>query len=192
MLLAMRARRLPIGILVSLAIIAITAGILYAHGRSPICTCGYVELFWWGPKGSAGESQHLFDIYSGSHILHGLIFYFLIWLIGRGHMPLWVGLILATLVESGWEQWENSNYIITRYRTAGFDYNGDSIVNSVGDMLSMVVGFLIAAVMPIWTSLLLLVGTELGMAWLIHDNLTLNIIGVVHPIEEISKWQDMR
>ena len=81
--------------LISLAIIAATAAIHYVSGRALICKCGYVKFFWWGPKGTAEESQHFLDIYSTSHVLHGLIFYFLLWLIARGHLSVWARLVLA-------------------------------------------------------------------------------------------------
>jgi hypothetical protein len=176
----------------SLAIIAVTAAILHMYGRSLICPCGFVKLFWWGPRGDLQESQHLLDIYSATHMLHGILLYFLIWLIGRGRVPPAAGLIIAVLLESGWELWENSNYLIDRYNKAGVVYAGDSIINSVGDLLVMMLGFLIAATAPIWVSVLILVGTEVGLALLIRDNLLLNIINLIHPIDWISKWQELR
>jgi uncharacterized protein DUF2585 len=176
--------------LISLAIIGATAAILYASGRAPICKCGFVKLWWWGPKGTAEESQHFLDIYSTSHVLHGLIFYFLLQLISRGHLSVWARLVLAVLLESGWELFENSGFIIQRYQAADVVYNGDSIINSVGDIVSMAVGFLIAARVPAWVSILLLIGTELGDLALIRDNLTLNILNLIHPVEWITKWQE--
>jgi hypothetical protein len=103
---------------------------------------------------------------------------------------MWAGLVLAVLLESGWELYENSNYLINRYRAAGYDYSGDSIINSVGDIFAMVIGYLFAAVAPWWASVLLLVGVEVGMGALIRDNLLLNIINLIKPIPWISKWQD--
>ena len=99
-LLRMMIRRLTFASasLISLGIILITAVIHYAAGRSPICKCGYVKLFWWGPKGAAGESQHFLDIYSTSHVLHGLILYFLLWFICRGRLSVWARLVILNLV----------------------------------------------------------------------------------------------
>ena len=176
--------------LISLAIIAATAAIHYWAGRSPICKCGYVKLWWWGEKAAPEELQHIFDIYSTSHVLHGLIFYFLLWLISRGHLSVWARLVIAVLIESGWELYENSNYLINRYRLAGYDYSGDSIINSVGDIVSMITGFLIASRLPAWVSVVLLIATEVIVAILIRDNLLLNIINLIHPIAWITKWQD--
>jgi hypothetical protein len=176
--------------LISLGIIAVTAALHYWVGRAPICKCGFVKLWWWGEKGAPEESQHLLDIYTLSHVLHGLIFFFLIWLIFRGRLSVWAGLVLAVIIESGWELFENSNYLVNRYRAAGFDYSGDSVINSVADIFAMAVGYLFAALVPWWVSLLLLVGVEVGMATLIRDNLLLNIIALIKPIPWISKWQD--
>ena len=188
----MRKLSLPIAALISLAIIAVTATVLYMYGRALICPCGFVKLFWWGPRGDLQESQHLLDIYSATHALHGILLYFVIWLIGRGRVPAAVGLIVAMLLESGWELWENSNSIIDRYNKAGVVYAGDSIINSVGDLLMMMLGFLIAATAPAWVSVLILIATEVGLALLIRDNLLLNIINLIHPIDWISKWQELR
>ncbi|WP_088344039.1 MULTISPECIES: DUF2585 family protein [Rhodomicrobium] len=174
-----------------LAGVALLAGLLYYNGRSPICACGTVKLFDVG--GFAGEdSQHIFDWYSFSHILHGLIFYFFIWLIGRGRVPFAVGLLIATAIEGGWELFENSAYIINKYKDTAItaSYNGDSIINSVADLLTMVAGFFLAAWLPVVVSVALLIGIEVWMAWLIRDNLTTNIINLVHPIEWVTKWQE--
>jgi hypothetical protein len=176
--------------LISLGIIAATAAIHYWAGRSLICKCGFVKLWWWGAKGAPEESQHIFDIYATSHVLHGIIFYFLLWLISRGHLSVWARLVMAVLLESGWELFENGNYLINRYRAAGVDYSGDSIINSVADIVSMMTGFLIASRVPPWVSVLILIATEVIVAILIRDNLLLNIISLVHPIEWITKWQE--
>ena len=176
--------------LISLCIIGVTAAIHYAAGRSLICKCGYVKLFWWGARGAPGESQHFLDIYATSHVLHGMLFYFFLWFVCRGHLSVGARLVIAVLLESGWELFENSNYMIGRYQSADVTYSGDTIVNSVGDMLSMMVGFLIAARVPAWVSVLLLIGAELGVLVLIRDNLTLNIVNLIHPVEWITKWQE--
>ena len=175
--------------LISLGIIAATAAIHFWAGRSPICKCGFVKLWWWGEKAAPQESQHILDIYATSHVLHGIIFYFVLWLISRGHLSMWARLVIAVLLEAGWELFENSNYLINRYRAQGVDYSGDSIINSVADIVAMMVGFLIASRLPPWVSVLLLIATEVIVAMLIRDNLLLNIITLTYPIEWITKWQ---
>jgi hypothetical protein len=180
-------------LLIGLGILAITAGLLYAAGRSPICPCGTVKLFDFVPK-AAEDSQHIFDWYTFSHILHGLIFYFFIWLIGRGRVPFLVGILIALVLESGWELFENSQYIINRYQSQSISehYNGDSILNAIGDILTMAAGFFLASLLPVLASIALLIGIEVWMAWMIRDNLTLNIISLTHPIPAITEWQEGR
>ena len=180
-------------LLIGLGLIALSAALLYAAGRSLICPCGTVKLFDFVPK-TAEDSQHIFDWYTFSHVLHGLIFYFAIWLIGRGRVPFAVGILIAIALEGGWELFENSQYIIDRYQsqTISEHYNGDSVINSVGDILTMAFGFFLASRLPVVASIVVLIGVELGMAWMIRDNLTLNIISLTHPIASISQWQEGR
>ena len=178
------------GIVISLLIIAAVGIFHYSLGRPLMCKCGYVQLFWMGPKGAPEESQHIVDLYTTSHVLHGLIFYFLIWLVFRGRVSLGFGLIIATLIEGTWEVVENSRWLIERYGDAGAaEYAGDSIINSMADVVAMASGFLFAAAAPVWLSVVLLVGTELWMLWMIRDNLTLNIINLIRPNEKLIQWQ---
>ena len=180
-------------LLIGLGILAITAGLLYWAGRSLICPCGTVKLFDFFPN-PAEDSQHIFDWYTFSHILHGLIFYFLIWLVGRGRVPFTVGILIALVLESGWELFENSQYIINRYQSQSISehYNGDSVINAIGDILTMAAGFFLASLLPVLASVAVLIGIEVWMAWMIRDNLTLNIISLTHPIQSITQWQEGR
>jgi hypothetical protein len=173
----------------ALLIIASAAAIELAMGRHPICTCGVVDL-WVGARDSPRTSQMLADWYSLSHIVHGLLFYALLWLIVRRWPVSW-RLIAAVAAEAGWEVIENTPLVIDRYRetTAALGYSGDSILNSVSDMLMMCAGFVLARKLPVWGSVLLLLLLELIPLFVIRDNLALNIWNLLAPNPAVAAWQ---
>jgi hypothetical protein len=186
---------LPTWILVGAGIIAAQAAILLAMGQPPVCTCGTVKL-WHGVVRSAENSQQLTDWYSLSHFIHGLIMYFVAWLLWTrwrlfGGRPARFALPIATFVEAAWEVAENTPMVIDRYRavTVSFGYSGDSVLNSMGDIGCMVIGFLVAARLPWWVSLALAIGFELLTLYVIRDNLTLNVVMLFWPVEAIRQWQ---
>jgi hypothetical protein len=175
--------------IVFLALIAAQAISLYLMGRVPICTCGYVKLFEPGVN-TPGNSQHISDWYTPSHIIHGFLFYLAGYLIFR-RRSFGVRLTFAAIIEIAWELLENSPIIIDRYRSATIanGYEGDSILNSVMDTVAMAIGFLFASRAPIWLTVLIAIGFELLTGWIIRDNLTLNVLMLVWPVDAIREWQ---
>jgi hypothetical protein len=175
--------------LFALLIIAAAAVIELAMGRHPICTCGTIDL-WVGSRDGPKTSQMLSDWYSLSHIVHGLLFFALLWLIAR-RWPVGRRFLAAMLIEALWEVIENTPFVIDRYRatTAALGYSGDSVLNSMSDIVMMAVGFLLARKLPVWASIALLVALEIIPLFLIRDNLTLNIWALLAPNAAVQAWQ---
>jgi hypothetical protein len=173
------------------ALVAATGLVLLFMGRLPICRCGYVSL-WHGQVMSAGNSQHVSDWYTFSHVIHGFLFYGLFWLVGgRRGMPIGLRLAAAVALEGAWEIAENTDTVINRYReaTIALDYYGDSVLNSVADVLAMVLGFVLTSRWPVWLIVLLGLAMELVVGYLIRDNLTLNVLMLLWPLDAVRQWQ---
>jgi len=173
----------------AILIVAIQALFLYLMGQPPICECGYVKA-WEGKVKSSGNSQHISDWYTFSHIIHGFVFYGFLHLafpkLSAGYR-----FVLASGMEAGWEIFENTPVIINHYRQQALaqGYIGDSVLNSFFDTVSMCLGFLFAWRVPVWATIATAIGFELFVAYSIRDNLTLNILNFIYASPAIADWQ---
>jgi uncharacterized protein DUF2585 len=171
-------------------VLAAVAAILAAMGRAWWCRAGDGGL-WAGDVWSRHNSQHFLDPYAFTHVLHGLVFYALVWAVFRRHAGAvgraWIGFLL----EAAWEVIENTDVVIGRYRAAtiSLDYYGDSVANSIGDILSYGVGYALAGVLPVWVSVATFVLVDGLLVLWIRDSLLLNVLMLVHPIEAVRQWQ---
>ena len=184
-------RRYGWAILATVAVLALTAAIQAGMGRLPLGPDG--RLGWWeGDVWSSENSQRVADPYSFSHIIHGILFFALLAWAARW-MPLGWRFLIALLLEAGWEVLENSPIIINRYREATIaqGYVGDSVLNSCCDVLMMVMGFVFAWRMKAWLSVAAVVAMEVVCLLWVRDNLTLNVIMLVYPIDAIKAWQSV-
>ena len=176
-------------VLLVLGLLVVQASVLFLFGQPAICRCGYV-LVWDGNVHGSGNSQHLSDWYSFSHIIHGIIFYFLLtWLFP--HMSVWKRLVIALGIEVSWELIENTPLVIDAYRQQALaqGYTGDSIINSLSDSLMMLGGFLLAQRVPWWSVLALALMLEIFTGYAIHDGLMLNILNFIHVFPAVQHWQ---
>lgn len=179
----------PRPLIIALLLVGAAAALLLAMGRPPNCTCGTVAL--WEPSAdSARTSQMLADWYSPSHVIHGLLFYWLLWLAFR-RWPIEQRFLAAMAIEAAWEIIENTPMVIDRYReaTVALGYTGDSVINSLSDIAMMAIGFVIARRLPVWSSIMLAIVLELAALVVIRDNLTLNVLMLLAPSDAIRAWQ---
>lgn len=173
-----------------LGLLVLQVFVLWLMGQPAICECGYIK--WWeGVVLSPGNSQHIADWYTFSHIIHGLLFYWLLSVIFP-RVPVVARLLLAMGMEISWEILENTPMVIEHYRQQALaaGYTGDSILNSLSDTLAMMLGFVAAWKLPVWGSIMLGLGLEGVPLWAMRDGLSLNIIGFFHQFDFISQWQN--
>ena len=176
-------------ILVIALIIAGAGAALFFMGRNPFCECGIIS-FWSGDVLSNQNSQQFADPYTFTHIIHGFGFFLLLHLIAK-RLPVGTRAVIAVFLEAIWEVFENTDMVINRYRaeTLSLDYYGDSIFNSVGDILTTAFGFLIAARVPVWVTVMLFIFIEATLVFWIRDSLFLNRLMLIYPSEGFKVWQ---
>ncbi|HEY5885350.1 MAG TPA: DUF2585 family protein [Pyrinomonadaceae bacterium] len=170
-------------------LLIVTALLLRLEGRLWICACGTIKA-WVGNTCSSDNSQHVLDPFSFTHVLHGIAFYWIIGWLGARLRSLWQ-ILLAVAVECAWEVFENTNFVIDRYRTAtaALGYTGDTVINATGDILCCLAGFLIAKRLGFWRSLVVFLLVELMLILWIKDSLLLQILMLISPIAAIKNWQ---
>lgn len=168
-----------VGVFIALAVILTLMGQPAHNPSGPTAVWGDLE-----------HSRHLLDWYTLSHIVHGFIFYLVLWLFFRD-WPLENRALAALVLEAAWEVIENTPWVINRYRdvTVSGDYVGDTVINSLVDLLAMLVGFWIASRIPVWLTVALAVAAELAALVAVRDNLTLNVLMLLWPVEAIRVWQ---
>lgn len=173
------------GVLVVLAMVFTLRGM----GRVWWCKVGDLSP-WAGDIWSAHNSQHFLDPYTFTHVLHGVAFFGILWLVARKLSVPW-RFVIALGLEAAWEIAENTEAVIQKYResTISLDYYGDSVLNSVADVASCGLGFAIAASVPWWASVAFFAGTELFLAWWIRDSLLMNVLMLTYPLESVRQWQ---
>ena len=145
---------------------------------------------WSGNIRSSHNSQFMTDPYTFSHITHGVLLYGMLWLAARG-LPRRARFVLAMALECAWEVLENTDIVIQRYRaeTISLNYYGDSVVNSMCDVLAAAAGFILAALLPARATLIAVVALEIALALWIRDSLLLNVVMLVRPIQAVRTWQ---
>lgn len=176
-------------LLIAPALVAAAVAAEFAMGRLPLGPDHHFA--WWaGNIWSSAQSQRVADPYSFSHVVHGVLFYALLWLCAR-RWPIDTRLLAAVALEAAWEVLENSPIIINRYRavTIALGYEGDSVLNSMSDVVMMAIGFIVAWRARPWVSVTMVAVFEVGMVLLVRDNLTLNIVMLLWPIAAIKDWQ---
>ena len=176
-------------IVAGIAVLIVTAAVELWMGRLPLGPDGKFG-FWEGNIWSSEQSQRFADPYTFSHTIHGMLFYGFLWLVAR-RLPVRYRFVFALVLEAAWEILENSPIIINRYRevTISLGYVGDSVFNSLSDILFAGLGFLFAWRARMWVTIVVIVAMEVGTALWVRDNLTLNIIMLVHPLDAIKAWQ---
>ena len=179
--------------LAAVAILAFTALVELRLGRLPFCKCGIIRL-WSGDIWSNQASQQFTDPYTFTHIILGVLWYMLVWWIAGKRLSTGARFLAAVLIESAWEIFENTDFVIQRYRTVtiSLDYYGDSVFNSMGDIVAMMSGYFLASRLPVRVTIAAAVLLDLFLLFWYRDSLALNILMLIYPVDAIKNWQMFR
>jgi len=179
--------------LAAVAILAFTALVELRLGRLPFCKCGIIR-FWSGDIWSNQASQQFTDPYTLTHIIHGVLWYVLVWWIAGKRLSAGGRFLAAVLIESAWEIFENTDFVIQRYRTVtiSLDYYGDSVFNSMGDIIAMMSGYFLASKLPVRVTVVSALLLDLFLLFWYRDSLALNILMLIYPVDAIKNWQMFR
>ena len=172
------------------ALLLAAMGTLHLMGQPWWCSEG--DLWPWAADiNSTHNSQHLVDAYTLTHVLHGIALYAILWALAGARLEQRNRFLVAMAVETAWEIFENTDFVIGRYReaTISLDYFGDSILNSIGDIGACATGYALAMAIPAWASVALFAGVEIFLLLWIRDSLLLNIVMLLRPLESIKAWQ---
>ena len=179
----------PWTVAAAIGLTAVDALVLHLMGRRLWCSCGSPSPWAWDIW-SSHNSQHLIDPYTFTHVLHGAVYYAVLRLLLGARRPS-LRALLAVMIEVGWEIGENTNTVIAAYReaTIALNYYGDSIANSVGDVIAFALGYTAVMRLPVWVSVVAFVAVEAALLLTIRDGLVLNIVMLLHPFSAIKTWQ---
>ena len=185
----LRKRGFATDAVILLAIVVFAGSLELEMGRTPTYQYGPVRV-WSGDIHSNENSQQIADPYTLTHLIHGAAFYGLTRAM-LGAELIGVRVIVAVTAESAWEVFENTDMVIKRYRvaTTSLDYYGDSVLNSVFDILASLLGFCLAWRLPMRVTAIWIVLIELVLVLWVRDNLTLNILMLIYPIKAVEAWQ---
>lgn len=174
----------------SVAVGSLMTAVLALLGRLWWCKLGDAAIYVNDAWNSSHTSQHFLDPYTFTHILHGVLFFWIAGLLFAKMATGWQYLV-AVGVEAAWEVLENTNWVIDKYRenTASLDYFGDSIANSAGDLIACAAGFWIAVKFGWWRSLAFFIAVEVFLLLWIRDGLLLNIVMLLYPLDAVKNWQ---
>lgn len=175
--------------LLSLLLVGLMGAMELWLGRNLACPCG-IKL-WHSVISNYGNSQHLFDWYSMVHVLHGLAYYWLVTLFDRKNkLSIIQKFVIAVFLSCAFEVIENTKWIIAAYRShySTFHYTGDSVVNSIGDVISVSIGFWVTTKAKLWMSITFFCVDVILIVYALNTVITSNTIIILDKIQHMKFW----